>query len=605
MIEQVKNNDLEEIKLWTQKELSDLKNEILQTKDKLDKVNEYLSNNTLWKQLLTNTLNDLINNELVGFYLDKNNKICFDENADKELLETIIKIANKIWVKDEIYIDIDWDKEIWTQDIIISQKQQLDNINPLTSSTGQLLEKEKNNPWFLKENFLEPINDKKFKVNFKSNKNAEKDIWISDMLEKNIKTVKITDTEWKSNVYDRQWLHWSFFDKDNNYWDVLNEYEIEIIEEFNQEEIISIETWIESKIKQELEIPKIKELYEKWDKITKERIIKTIRKSLEFDVKPQVVIWLWQSENPQLWDYMWINRISVDSFEWQLTLLCRKAQVLTKEYKVWSGKSEIPLDKKQAWEYMYYLWASSTSEKKPKNFIIQLLQFIWAMFWISFGEEDYLFFQKNIWNNLDKNIKYWNYNWKSYKKYNKPKGFVEWLRMEWFSIDKLPSNNKIKNFDYNSYKESIAVIESNGDYSARNDMQGKKKNIKPKNWAFGRYQFTAGTLQDYNIDMIRWNDIDKDIVNKWLWDKQLQEDVMLDYTRKNAQYLMKNYSHIINNDKDMATLLSVCHHAGRWWVVKYIKTWKLNWDWLWGQTSNYKDRTASLYAHKKTQNSKA
>ncbi|MEF2175846.1 MAG: hypothetical protein V3575_05215, partial [Candidatus Absconditabacteria bacterium] len=258
MIEQVKNNDLEEIKLGTQKELSDLKNEILQTKDKLDKVNEYLSNNTLGKQLLTNTLNDLINNELVGFYLDKNNKICFDENADKELLETIIKIANKIGVKDEIYIDIDGDKEIGTQDIIISQKQQLDNINPLTSSTGQLLEKEKNNPGFLKENFLEPINDKKFKVNFKSNKNAEKDIGISDMLEKNIKTVKITDTEGKSNVYDRQGLHGSFFDKDNNYGDVLNEYEIEIIEEFNQEEIISIETGIESKIKQELEIPKIK-----------------------------------------------------------------------------------------------------------------------------------------------------------------------------------------------------------------------------------------------------------------------------------------------------------------------------------------------------------
>lgn len=605
MIEQLENNELEETKLWTKKELWELKDEILQTKDKLEKVNEYLSNNHLWKKLLTNTLNDMLNSELVWFYIDENQKISFDEKWNKELIETIVKIASKIWVTSDLYIDLDWNQEIGEQDIIISQKQDLEKINPLTASTGQLLEKEKHKPWYLRESFLEPLGDNKYKVNFQTNTSAEKDMWISDILDKKIKVIKIKDTEWKSNIYTRQWIHWSFYDKDNNYWDVLNQFEIEIIEEYKNDEIKNIETQIDSKIQENLNNPKIKELYEKWDKITQERILQTIKKSLEYDVKPEVVIWLWQSENPQLWDYMWINRISVDSFEWQLTLLCRKAQILTKEYKNSSGKSEIPLDKKEAWEYLYYLWAWSTSDKKPKNIIIQLLQFIWAMFGINFGDDDFLFFQKNISQDLDKNLKYWNYNGKSYKKYSKPKWFIEWIRMEWFSIEKIPNNNSIKNFDYNSYKESIAVIESNGNYSARNDKLWKEKNVKPSNWAYWRYQFTAGTLQDYDIDMIRWNDVDKDKTNKWLWDKKLQEDVMLDYTRKNAEYLMNNYAHVIKDDKDLATLLSVCHHAWRWWVVKYIKTWKLNWDWLWWKTSNYKDRTASLYTHKKSQNWKA
>lgn len=605
MTEILKNNDLEEIKQWTKQELWNLKNEIVQTKEKLDKVNDYLSNNTLWKQLLANSLNWMLNDESVCFYLDENNKISFDDKADEIILETIIKIAGKIWVTDKLFIDADWNNEISDKDIIISKKQDLENIDPISANSWQLLEKEKNNPWFLKDNYLEKINNNKFKVNFQNNKSAEQDIWISDMLGKNVKIIKITDLDWKSSTYIRQWIHGSFYDSDNNYGDVLNNYEIEIIEEIDNETLKKINSEIETKINESLKNPTIKQLYEKWDDLTKERIIQTIRKSLEYEVQPEVVIWLWKGENPQLWEYMWINRLSVDSFEWQLTLLCRKAQVLTKEYKTWTGKSEISLDKKQAWEYLYYLGASSTSEKKPKNIIIQLLQFIGAMFWINFGDEDFLFFQKNIWNDLDKNIKYWNYNWKSYKKYNKPKWFTEWIKMEWFSVDKLPYNNLIKNFDYNSYKESIAVIESNGNYSARNDKLWKEKQVKPKNWAYWRYQFTAWTLQDYNIDMIRWNDVDSDIVNKWLWDKQLQEDVMLDYTRKNAQYLMKNYSHVIKDDKDLATLLSVCHHAWRWGVVKYIKTWKLNWDWLWWKTSNYKDRTANLYTHKKNQNWKA
>jgi cell wall-associated NlpC family hydrolase len=155
---------------------------------------------------------------------------------------------------------------------------------------------------------------------------------------------------------------------------------------------------------------------------------------------------------------------------------------------------------------------------------------------------------------------------------------------------------KDKNFslDFDRYKGAIAKHESGGKgYFARNDEDGKKRNIRPGAWAFGKYQFTVETLRDYGVDLGIPPEEGK--IQAFLENGNLQEEIMDTYMIRNLE------KHILPNQKimeDMArdgTSLSyylALTHIGGPGALSGNKSMK---DWLGTSTHSYAMGVSNVY----------
>lgn len=163
---------------------------------------------------------------------------------------------------------------------------------------------------------------------------------------------------------------------------------------------------------------------------------------------------------------------------------------------------------------------------------------------------------------------------------------------------------KIEWFNYDWYKWAIAWEESNWVYECRNDQtsrgqfrekrvgsDGKKqmkvveKRIDCDKWAFGKYQFTAETLLEYNVDVYNSTktDIDEVKLKAFLDNRQLQEQIMNAYTNKCLQKILTtpDYINKVRNSYDVYNLLAINHIWWGWALSNFVKNRKLASDYMW------------------------
>ena len=130
---------------------------------------------------------------------------------------------------------------------------------------------------------------------------------------------------------------------------------------------------------------------------------------------------------------------------------------------------------------------------------------------------------------------------------------------------KIFEGKDIKGLDIDRYKEVIGAHESGGmSYFARNDDYGKRHNIHPNKWAFGKYQFTTETLRGYGVNI--GNPPEESKIQDFLKDSTLQERIMDQFV---SDLLSK---HILTNDAAMAEVsegktsivyfLALAHNGG-------------------------------------------
>jgi hypothetical protein len=144
-------------------------------------------------------------------------------------------------------------------------------------------------------------------------------------------------------------------------------------------------------------------------------------------------------------------------------------------------------------------------------------------------------------------------------------------------------------FDWDKYKEAIAIYESGWNYYQRNDNLGRKKWVSPEKWAFWKYQFTTETLRWYWVDL--WAP-DEDKIQAFLSNSSLQEEIM-------DKYMLNVFEkHIITDSKVMSSISSWEHTTPFFLALSHI-----GWpgaikkpdrkDWLWTSTATYASQVES------------
>lgn len=144
-------------------------------------------------------------------------------------------------------------------------------------------------------------------------------------------------------------------------------------------------------------------------------------------------------------------------------------------------------------------------------------------------------------------------------------------------------------FDWDKYKESIANIESRASwlYFARNDSIGKQKHVKSDDWAFGKYQFTVGTLKWFWINL--GNPPDEWKIQDFLSNSTLQEEIMDKFMLKAIE------TRILPNEEIMQQIRS---WRNMWF---YLAMWHIWWPgkiWTSGEWKDWLGTPVWYYASK-------
>lgn len=143
----------------------------------------------------------------------------------------------------------------------------------------------------------------------------------------------------------------------------------------------------------------------------------------------------------------------------------------------------------------------------------------------------------------------------------------------------LSYNDLQSKLNITAYKEAVATFESNGKYTARNDKKWKENGVEVDKWAFWKYQFTVGTLKWYWVYLTRNGVLDEKRVQAFLWNKDLQEELMNKYIDVSLGMISGSeeiHKPIIEGKVSIPALLAKWHIA---WHGSIEKKWGGK-DWL-------------------------
>jgi len=143
-------------------------------------------------------------------------------------------------------------------------------------------------------------------------------------------------------------------------------------------------------------------------------------------------------------------------------------------------------------------------------------------------------------------------------------------------------------FDLTLYKRKIQAVESGGSYKARNDEAGRSKGISSDKWAFGRYQFLAGTARANGAEFDPTNE---ESIQGFLNNPVLQEEVMNNFTISN----LKLYEALPEQKKqafkeagiDIYEILAAMHFKGAGARNQTPEKLSQGSDWLGGSMTAY------------------
>lgn len=301
--------------------------------------------------------------------------------------------------------DNDWKTDNWikiTPDTWVLR----DSVTEATSAKQEILANGIS-PWQLFEserktgnvmkNFIKSIWENKFEVNFWNNSQAEHNIWLADLLWEEVKRVRVI---WEKNgikydmIWNRQGLKWGFYDEKRKYIPVFNNFQIEVLDSYKEEELIKRKEEDEVKVQELLKSPFVEKFKNKY---SQEQLEIIVRKAQEYSIDPCLLLALRTSENGQNWLDFWVMRPWVDTFDWQLTIACRIIQNSMNRYSKMTGKDVSQWNWRFSWEFIWYfsslyapIWASNDPNNLNNNHLRNLLTFYWEYSGERFGNIDEL-----------------------------------------------------------------------------------------------------------------------------------------------------------------------------------------------------------------------
>lgn len=368
--------------------------------------------------------------------------------AGRKELEWLIASSGSLWWNP-------WDSWIDNGNIEDSNwSESKEDTDISNMPMNDLLQKEKAEPWFLLKQFCEHQPDWTYKVDFKWNYEAEKKIWLSDMLWSEIKSVEVNSDKWDFSKWVRQWFKWWFFDG-HWYCEILTWYTFKVWEKFTQEELANLENGLNEELQKFLDKGKIKELYTKdWveDPSLKWKLTDIAKKALEYGMDPNVVVWLWKSD----WDVLSDDG---DWFDSKLNMVTRRFQILQNDYKEieWDDWKESDGSMK-LWLFIALLQeAGIIDEWKVKEAVKTYWELIWKEFSDEHIDDAMVEYKKSkIWNRSSVEA----YSWEVVSWYDKidPKNLDMWdVESLWLpDIDTLLSSPEWKAFA--RYKDTIMEV---------------------------------------------------------------------------------------------------------------------------------------------------
>ncbi len=125
--------------------------------------------------------------------------------------------------------------------------------------------------------------------------------------------------------------------------------------------------------------------------------------------------------------------------------------------------------------------------------------------------------------------------------------------------DAAEAMREVPEFNLRAYKDAIAHIESRNDYMARNDARGRRDNVNPNRWAFGKYQFIAPTAARHGHEFDPQNE---EQIQTFLQSPQIQERVMNNFTMANLRRYLPYRENFDRNGHDTYQVLAAMHIGG-------------------------------------------
>lgn len=297
--------------------------------------------------------------------------------VDKNLKNPLDKkLKNKDWVREKQ--EIWYSKELVTDTTTIKNEILASNISP-----WQLFESERKTGNVMK-NFIKPIWENKFEVNFWNNSQAEHNIWLADLLWEEVKRVRVI---WEKNwiKYDmswsRQWLKWWFYDEKRKYIPVFNNFQVEVLESYDKKDLEQRKKDNEEKVKEVLNSPFVEKFKNKY---SKEQLELIVRKAQEYSIDPYLVLAMRSTENWRDWLDFWVMKSGIDTFDGQLTMACRIIQNTQNRFSRITWEDFLDWNWRYRWEFIGFLssiytpiWASNDPNNLNSNHLRNLLTFYW------------------------------------------------------------------------------------------------------------------------------------------------------------------------------------------------------------------------------------
>lgn len=332
--------------------------------------------------------------ESINFYVDRMNsylnenynwiKIVIDEDWNLEVKnheadELLKKLDDEL---QSLYLDIEESIDSWND--------LLDDQEFAWKSSWELLQMSNQNNSLLYNNIIKESEDWSLNVDFRWNEWAEDNIWLSDILAEDVKSVKITSSDWQVSEWNRVWLKWWFYDAWWNYLAIFSWDKVEITEKYEEQELEKLKEANSEAINSFMERDEIKEMYtENWEVIEekKEAIWLTVSMAESYDLDPNLLLSIWLNEWIFEWN-MWIMNWDLQTLDWQLVMLCRNVQ---SSFVKWTSQSNenwdwiINTDDILYWinnAWLRWFWWSNY------DFLWKIVESYWTLSWKEFTNND-------------------------------------------------------------------------------------------------------------------------------------------------------------------------------------------------------------------------
>lgn len=173
------------------------------------------------------------------------------------------------------------------------------------------------------------------------------------------------------------------------------------------------------------------------------------------------------------------------------------------------------------------------------------------------------------------------------------------LRWEWKKLEQLILRITWQEFDYKRFKDAIWFRESTSSYNKWIKLITQWTNIPYNRIPLWKYQFTVETLFDLWVDLLneRWDEIDKEKALFFLYNSELQDEILIKYSTKQINRAFKNKAYLKkfkNNLKIVLLALASWHIWWYWGLIRYMRWFDLS-NRYWIEINNYSIDILSLY----------